>query len=137
MRSSSVDQIILKTLGQSQTHLSAQEIYERLVENLPALNPSTVYRSLERLAHEGWVSVSDIGLGAAVYEAVSVKQHHHLVCQECAKVITIDDEFVKSFFTSIGQQYDFQVTTNHLILFGRCSQCQGNLNEPIEGSKNN
>jgi Fur family ferric uptake transcriptional regulator len=124
MRSSSVNQIILKTLEQGQSHLTAQQIYERIRENLPAVNPSTVYRALERLAHAGQVSVSDMGLGAAVYEAVGGEQHHHLVCQDCAKVITIDDDSIQSLFKNIEQQYDFQIVTNHLILFGHCSQCQ-------------
>jgi Fe2+ or Zn2+ uptake regulation protein len=132
MRSSSVSQIILRTLEQDQSHLTAQQIYEQIRDDLPAVNPSTVYRALERLAHAGQVSVSDMGLSAAVYETVGGKQHHHLVCQDCALVTTIDNEIVQSFFTRIGQQYDFQVATNHLILFGHCSQCQQTAGCQIE-----
>ena len=124
MRSSSVSQIILRTLEQDQSHLTAQQIYEQIRDDLPAVNPSTVYRALERLAHAGQVSVSDMGLGAAVYETVGGKQHHHLVCQDCGKVTTIDDGPIHILFSNIAQQYDFHVATNHLILFGRCSQCQ-------------
>jgi Fur family transcriptional regulator, ferric uptake regulator len=125
MRSSSVNQIILKTLALGQPHLTAQQIYECIREHLPAVNPSTVYRSLERLAHAGQVSVSDMGLGAVVYETVGGELHHHLVCQDCGKVTTIDDGPIQILFNNIAQQYDFHVITNHLILFGRCSQCQG------------
>lgn len=124
MRSSSVNQIILKVLTQDQSHLTAQQIYEQIRGNLPAVNPSTVYRALERLAHAGQVSVSDIGQGSAVFEMVGGDQHHHLVCQDCARVTTIDEKIVHNLFDNIGQQYGFQVSTNHLILFGRCLQCQ-------------
>jgi Fur family ferric uptake transcriptional regulator len=132
MRSSSVNQLILKTLAQDRSHLTAQQIYERIRENLPAVNPSTVYRSLERLAHAGQVSVSDMGQGAAVFEAVCGEQHHHLVCQECGRVTMLGNEIIHSLFDRIRQQYDFQVITNHLILFGRCSQCQQTIQRQIE-----
>jgi len=123
MRSSSVNQIILKTLAQDHSHLTAQQVYERIREILPAVNPSTVYRALERLANTGLVSVSDMGQGATVYETVGGQQHHHLVCQQCGAVKTIQDDVIRGFFREIEDAYHFEVTTNHLILFGRCQSC--------------
>lgn len=124
MRSSSVNQLILKTLTQNHSHLTAHQVYERIRKNLPAVNPSTVYRALERLAHAEMISVSDMGKGAAVYECVGGERHHHLVCQECGMVTTIDDETVEMLFQQIERQHNFQVVTNHLVLFGRCMQCR-------------
>ncbi len=124
MRSSSVNHQILKILAQDHSHLTAQQVYEGIRGNLPAVNPSTVYRSLERLAHAGLISVSDMGKGAAVYESVGGDRHHHLVCQECGTVTTIGDEEVETFFQRIEKQYKFQMVTNHLILFGKCPKCK-------------
>ncbi len=126
MRSSSVNHLILKSLQQDQAHLTAQQVYERIRSSLPAVNPSTVYRALERLAHAGLVSVSDMGQGAAVYESVGEEHHHHLVCQDCGAVIQIEDAFFKKLFDQIQVEYNFQLVTNHLILFGRCPACQEN-----------
>ena len=91
---------------------------------LPAVNPSTVYRSLERLVGSGRLSVSDMGTGAAVYELVSEQHHHHLVCQNCGKVVTIRDEEVQTFFAGLESSRRYKITTNHLVLFGLCAQCQ-------------
>jgi Fur family transcriptional regulator, ferric uptake regulator len=124
MRSSSVNQIILQTLDQNQVHLTARQMYESLRERLPAVNPSTVYRALERLAQEGLVSVSDMGQGAAVYEAVGGECHHHLVCQTCGQVQTINDEAVTRLFSQLEAENQFQIVTNHLVLFGHCQLCQ-------------
>lgn len=124
MRASSVNHIILDTLEQGQSHLTARQIYERVQANLPAVNPSTVYRALERLAAAGRVSISDMGVGAAVYETVDEELHHHLVCQDCGSVTTIAHESVQPMFDTIAQTHDFQIITNHLILFGYCAQCQ-------------
>jgi Fur family transcriptional regulator, ferric uptake regulator len=124
MKTSSVEQLILDLLAQEHAHLSAYEIYSQLRPHLPAVNPSTVYRALERMAHAGKVSVSDMGRGAAVYEMVGGKHHHHLVCQNCGQVLTIGDEAISSLFEELEKENNFQMATNHLILFGCCQKCQ-------------
>jgi Fur family ferric uptake transcriptional regulator len=123
MRASSAETIILETLEDNHSHLTAQEIYDQIRGRLPAVNRSTIYRALERLTQAGKVSVSDMGLGAAVYESVHNHNHHHLVCQNCHQVITIQDDEVANFFESIEQHYHFKINTNHLILFGTCPEC--------------
>lgn len=126
MRHSSVDQIILDTLAKEHAHLTSHQVYEEIRPQLPAVNPSTVYRALERLTGEGKLSVSDMGTGSVVYELVGSGRHHHLVCQQCGRVQTIGDEDVQRFFSVIELDYDFEVKTNHLILFGLCDLCKEN-----------
>ncbi len=124
MRASSVDQIIIEVLATEHAHLTSAQVYEEIRSRLPAVNPSTVYRALERLTHNGKISVSDMGTGSAVYELVSGEIHHHLVCQKCGRVMTISNTEVKNFFSAIQSQNHFIVLTNHLILFGVCEACQ-------------
>jgi len=124
MKNSSVEQIILEILSREHTHLTSLQIYEETRKQLPAVNSSTVYRALERMSKRGLVSVSDMGVGAEVYELVSTELHHHLVCQECGRITTIGEEDVKAFFDIIQTRNHFEIVTNHLILFGICSECQ-------------
>ncbi len=124
MRASSVHSAILQVLsGDAPAHLSAHEIYERIRVNLPAVNPSTVYRALERMANAGEISVSDMGTGVAVYEILQEGIHHHLVCQSCGRVFTLDHREVQSFFASVEKNHQFKIATNHLVLFGLCPDC--------------
>ena len=124
MRTSSVDQVIIELLSHEHAHFTSLQVYEELRKRLPAVNQSTVYRALERLAENGKVSVSDMGTGASVYEIVGGDRHHHLVCQMCGAVSTIGDDEVQKFFTGIEAKNHFQIVTNHLILFGICSGCR-------------
>jgi Fur family ferric uptake transcriptional regulator len=124
MRASSVDQIILDTLAHQSDHLTSHEIYEIIRKTLPAVNPSTVYRALERLAGQGKVSVSDMGRGAEVYESVERGIHHHFVCQSCGQTITLQNEDVQGFFQSLEEKYQLDIATNHLVLFGLCPACR-------------
>lgn len=124
MRASSVDQIILGVLDHQHSHLTSLEIYEFARQQLPAVNPSTVYRSLTRLAGQGKVSVSDMGTGAEVFELTGQERHHHLVCQNCKTIITIRDTDVSKFFSQLEEKYQFEIATNHLVLFGKCTACR-------------
>jgi Fur family ferric uptake transcriptional regulator len=83
-----------------------------------------VYRALDRLVTAGKISVSDIGQGAAVYEQVRSHLHHHLVCQNCGQIENLDRAIVGDFLQKISQGSAYQVTTNHLVIFGICSRCQ-------------
>lgn len=124
MRSSSTELLILDLLNRQKAHLTAHQVYEQLRDRLPAVNPSTVYRALERLASQGKISISDMGIGSAVFESVEQEMHHHLVCQKCGQIITLEHAEVDNFFVSIQQKNHFQIVTNHLILFGICERCQ-------------
>jgi len=124
MRTSSVDQIILEMFAKERSHLTSQEVYEQIRQRLPALNPSTVYRSLKRLVDTQKISVSDMGTGSAVYESLTDGMHHHLVCQKCGHVYTIGHDEVGHLFAAVQQKRKFRILTNHLILFGICGNCQ-------------
>lgn len=130
MRASSVEQFIIETLSGEHTHLTSLQVYEIVRKRLPAVNPSTVYRALERLVNQRKVSVSDMGTNAAVYELLSDGPHHHLVCQKCKRIATIGHEDVGAFFAALQDKSHFQIVTNHLILFGVCQQCQAEDQTP-------
>jgi Fur family ferric uptake transcriptional regulator len=137
MRTSSVEQLILDLFASpapGKSHFTAQEVYQELKPRLPAVSPSTVYRALERMTLAGKVSVSDMGLGAAVYEEVGGKPHHHLVCQACRRVFTLEDELVHPFFAQVAGRFNFQVTTNHLVLFGYCAECRTESSSSAAGT---
>jgi Fe2+ or Zn2+ uptake regulation protein len=124
--------LIFETLEANQTHMTAYQVFEAVKPNLPSLNMSTVYRSLEYLTHKGLISVADVGAVMPVYEVVS-NTHHHLVCQSCGNILLLDHEQVKGFFNHISQEYKFTIQTNHLILFGLCENCrESNTDNPQE-----
>jgi Fe2+ or Zn2+ uptake regulation protein len=112
----------LLTVQKLDSHATAEDIYERLQTEMPEISLSTVYRNLKALADEGLVSVTDLGSGM-VFEAIQSKSHHHLVCLNCKKVISLDHTYVEPFFNRIEER-GFQLVTSHLALYGYCNDCQ-------------
>jgi Fur family ferric uptake transcriptional regulator len=129
MRASSVTNEILDILKKEHDHLTEVEIYEAVKVKFTAVNHSTVYRALRRLVDDGQVSITDIGRGAQVFELVTGEPHHHLVCQNCGKIINLRDGSVEELFGKIEDSHHFKVITKHLALFGYCRDCQEKMGE--------
>ena len=103
-------------------HLSADELFARVESLLPAVNRSTVYRTLELFRDLGLISETDMGGGVRQFELLDGR-HHHLVCQSCGVVIELDDALVKPLRDAIADRYAFAAGIDHLALFGRCVAC--------------
>ncbi len=124
IRMTSARKAILEELESSKAHLTINQIHERLFDRLPSLNISTVYRSLDFLFQNGLISMSDMGIGTPVYEIMNEESHHHLVCSTCQHVIELEDELVAPFFDKIEKMKNIKVFTNHLVIFGQCTDCK-------------
>lgn len=103
-------------------HLSADEIYARVKGRLPAVNRSTVYRTLELLRDLGLISETDLGGGVRQFELLDVR-HHHLVCRACGAMQELDDVLVDPLRQAVLARYGFVATVDHLALFGLCAGC--------------
>lgn len=104
-------------------HLAADEVFARVEGQLPGVNRSTVYRTLELFSELGLVSVTDLGGGARQYELLD-QPHHHLICHRCGGAIEMDDALVEPMREAIRAHYGFSPQVDHLALFGFCAECQ-------------
>ena len=104
-------------------HATMGQIYQRVKELDPAIDQSTVYRALDVLCEVGLVNAAEIGSEGKVYEIAEKTPHHHLVCQQCGTIFSLEHQFVKPLLKRIKQQTGFVVTDNHLTLTGICASC--------------
>ncbi|MCK4532712.1 transcriptional repressor [bacterium] len=125
---------IIEVLSKAAKHLSAEEIYLAVHKVYPAIGLTTIYRTLELLVQIGLVFKFDFGDGRARYELAEgpkgIRQHHHLVCTNCGRVIDYTDfideakEFLSQTMKALNKKCNFKIT-NHLIQFyGLCEKCQ-------------
>lgn len=116
--------LVLKAIENSANHISAEEIYGQVVEVYSHVNISTVYRTLDLLKRLGLVTETDLGGGRVRYHPADKGHHHHLVCQECGKVIELDDFVLAPLKNTLYNEYDFDADLKHLGIFGRCGRCR-------------
>ena len=106
-------------------HLSADEIVAYVRAELPRVNPSTVYRTLDVLTEEGLVVRTDLGADRAFYEPAHEHPHHHVVCERCGAVRHLHDEDLGDMAARIAQATGYRLGTGEITFFGLCPACAG------------
>jgi len=115
--------LILGAFARPGEHLTAEEVYDRVGPLAPAVNRSTVYRTLELFRDLGLITETDLGGGVRHFELFDDHRHHHLICRNCGGMLELDDDIVAPLRDRVRERHNFAVTIDHLALFGWCSYC--------------
>ncbi len=103
-------------------HATPETVCAQVQRTAPAVNITTVYRTLDLLEQLGMVRHTHLGHGAPTY-ASAAHEHVHLVCHRCGEVreapLGLLDELVDRLRVGCG----FELDAGHAALTGRCRGC--------------
>ncbi len=116
--------MILDIIHDKTEHFTAEEIISYVQSQMPGVNKSTIYRTLELLEQAGCVFKSESGDGF-IYHHAEEGHHHHLVCRECGATIDLEDSLLAPMKSALLQEHNFVADLKHLAIFGRCIKCGG------------
>ena len=116
--------LILRVLEESDGHLDADALYDRVKARDPDVSLATVYRTLAVLREIGMVEEHRLGEDHGHYEAVRQEPHYHFTCLRCGKVIEFDTPLVAQVEQGLCEQEGVRVTSTHLHVSGYCAQCR-------------
>jgi Fur family peroxide stress response transcriptional regulator len=116
--------LILQVLEESDLHLDAEALYDRVKARDPDVSLATVYRTLAVLREMGLVEEHRLGEDHGHYEAVHQEPHYHFSCLRCGKVIEFDTPLVAQVEQALCEQEGVCVTSIHLHVSGYCAQCR-------------
>ena len=105
-------------------HLSAEDIYKRLLEAGEEIGLATVYRVLTQFEAANLVTRHHFEGGQAVFELEQGEHHDHLVCIKCGKVEEFLNETIESCQQKIAKNAGYRITDHALIIYGVCPDCQ-------------
>ncbi|WP_026959085.1 ferric iron uptake transcriptional regulator [Aliagarivorans taiwanensis] len=103
-------------------HVSAEDLYKRLLDQGEEIGLATVYRVLNQFDDAGIVTRHHFEGGKSVFELSSQKHHDHLVCLDCGKVIEFSDDTIESRQREVAQTNGIELTNHSLYLYGNCSK---------------
>lgn len=106
--------------GSAAHHLSAEDIYRRLLDSNEDIGLATVYRVLTQFEGAGLVSRHHFEGGTAVFELNRGIHHDHIVCVDCGRVEEFSDEGIEARQKAIAAQRGFDIQDHALILYGHC-----------------
>ena len=108
-------------------HLTAEEIYDEVKIACPEIGLATVYRTILLLEEMGIVYKLDLNDGCSRYELAHINEthrHHHLVCNNCGKVIEVQDDLLEDLEVQIEKVYKFKILDHSVKFFGVCDCCR-------------
>jgi Fur family peroxide stress response transcriptional regulator len=115
---------IYGALISTDTHPTAQALFEQLQPTLPSLSQATVYNTLQALATHGLVQeVGDAGDGAVHYDA-NPTPHVNLICTRCHCVEDFFDVPLDGILEEVVAGSGYHVQNVRIVTYGLCPRCQ-------------
>lgn len=112
---------VLELLSKKEKALSIKDLQNLLKSRL---DQATLYRMMDAMEKSGLVRQVNLLHGHAHYELAGRKHHHHIICENCGKVVDISKCNIKPLEQEALTLAKFSSINHHsLELFGLCSKC--------------
>ncbi|MFQ5760577.1 MAG: ferric iron uptake transcriptional regulator [Acidiferrobacterales bacterium] len=112
---------ILRILEDSKDpHLTAEDIYKRLLSIGEEVGLATVYRVLTQFETAGLVIRHNFEGGRSVFEINHGGHHDHMVCVSCGKVFEFCDSAIEQRQRKVAENAGFIMEDHALYLYGVC-----------------
>ena len=114
--------LITGVLFDSNGHLNADELHQRVRVINPTVGHATVYRTLKLLEEHHLVHSHKFGDGTVRYEvSIGGDEHHdHLVCNDCGEIIEFENEQIEQLQHKVADDRQFRLVDHSMVLYADC-----------------
>lgn len=114
---------ILDAMRRTESHPTAEWLYQQLKPEHPDLSLGTVYRNLTLFREQGVIRSVGVVDGHERFDA-NTENHTHFICARCHAVIDIPDVGAgEQVEQQVCRRYGFRTDHHDLTVFGTCDQC--------------
>lgn len=125
--------VILEQVINTNNHFDADEIFEAVRKKQLRISRATVYRTLTHLEKCNLVRKIESGHGRSYFEQMlSKKQHEHIYCTQCGKIIEFSDSIMEDRIKKISGLNGVTITDHSFQIFGICDDCKKNMSLSVK-----
>ncbi|MEO0407425.1 MAG: Fur family transcriptional regulator [Cyanobacteria bacterium P01_A01_bin.135] len=126
MRLSKQRRYILELLWSQPEHLSAREIYNRLIQQGKDIGHTSVYQNLEALSSQAVIECVERADGR-LYGSVSAS-HSHVNCLDTSQILDVFVTLPEHIVQDIEQRFGVTITDYRIDFFGYTGSNTGSSN---------
>ena len=116
---------ILEEIYSRTDHFDAESLYSHILQKNYRVSRATVYNTLDLLLTCDLITKHQFGKNLAQYEkSYGYKQHDHMICVDCKKVVEFCDPRIQQIQSMMGDLLNFKITHHSLNMYGICGSCQ-------------
>lgn len=105
--------------GADPHHLSAEDVYKKLMQQEESVGLATVYRVLTQFESAGIVERHNFDDGHSVYELADETHHDHMVDVDTGSVVEFVNEGIEALQREIADAAGFELVDHELVLYVR------------------
>ncbi len=110
-------EILEGTSNDETNHLSAEDIYRRLVEAGEEVGLATVYRVLTQFEQAEICVKRNFDDGRSVYELTPSSHHDHMVCLETGKIIEFVSDEIEELQVRMASDRGYEIVDHSMVLY--------------------
>lgn len=122
MRMTPQRRAIVAEVMRADGHISPPVVARRIQDEMPGVDTSTIYRTLNMLEEVGVLQHSHMENGLE-YHRTEDAAHVHLTCSECGEDSSLSFHELDEFRRLLREQRGFEADFSHFAITGLCRAC--------------